>query len=261
MKYVVSVDAEGLAGVVGAPGGTLNDAEENYEFARKQGAREADAAARALFDSGATEVIIIDAHGSGVNYHYDLIDKRCDLSIGSGSEKRLPAVAEDCAGMLLVGYHAKDNTIDGVICHTYSSMTYQWVKVNGRECGEIAIDAAVAGTRGVPVIFVASDDKGVAEAKEFLPGVETVTTKRALGYNVAISKHPLRVLDEIYTGVKRAAERRREMKPFSFGSPVTVEMRYKRIEGAQARSRDHSGWERVDAYTIRKTGDSITDFY
>lgn len=261
MRYVVSVDAEGLAGVVGAPGGTLNDAKENYEFARKQGAREADAAAKALFDSGATEVVIIDAHGSGVNYHYDLIDKRCDLSIGSGSDLRLPAVTKGTAGLLLVGYHPMDNTIDGVICHSYSSMTYQWIKVNGRECGEIAIDSAIAGTRGVPTIFIASDDKGTDEARQFLPWVETVTTKQALGYNMAISKHPLRVLDEIYAGVKRAVERQGEAKPFAFPSPVTIEMRYKRIEGAQARSRDHSGWERVDAYTIRKTGQTILDFY
>jgi D-amino peptidase len=140
-------------------------------------------------------------------------------------------------------------------------MTYQSVKVNGRECGEIAIDAAIAGTRGVPVIFVVSDDKGTAEAKTFLPGVHTVTTKQALGYNMAISKHPLRVLDEIYEGVKGAVQGRAACRPFAFVSPLTVEMRYKRIENAEKRSRDHGGWERVDAYTVRKRGESITDFY
>jgi D-amino peptidase len=261
MKFVVSVDAEGLACVVGTPGGTLNDAKENYEFARRQGAREADAAARALFDGGASEVVIIDAHGSGVNYEYELIDKRCDIALGSGSAIRLPAVTQGCAGMLLVGYHAMDNTADAVIAHTYSSMTYQSMKVNGRECGEIAIDAAIAGSRGVPVIFLASDDKGVAEAQQFLPWATTVTTKQSLGYNVAISKHPLRVLDEIYAGVKRAVERRRDARPFTFTSPMTVEMRYKRIENAQNRSRDHSGWERIDAYTVRKRGETIEDFF
>ena len=81
------------------------------------------------------------------------------------------------------------------------------------------------------------------------------------GYNAAISKHPLRVLDDIYAGVKRAVARKGEMKPFTFDSPVTVEIRYKRIENAQARSRDHSGWERIDAYTIRRTGQFITDIY
>jgi hypothetical protein len=40
-----------------------------------------------------------------------------------------------------------------------------------------------------------------------------------------------------------------------------MEIRYKRIEGAQARSRDKSGWERVDAYTIRKTAETIAEIY
>jgi len=261
MKYIISVDAEGLACVVGAPGGTLNDAKGNYAFACKQGAREADAAARALFDSGASEVVVIDAHGSGVNYDYDLIDKRCDIQLGSGAAVRLPAVTEGSAALLLVGYHAMDNTADAVIAHSYTSMTYQWIKVNGQEVGEIEMDSHYAGTRGVPTIFVASDDKGCAEARRFLPWVETVETKKSLGYNMAISKHPLRVLDDIYAGVKRAVGRRKEAKPFMFGSPVTMEIRYKRIEGAQSRSRDHSGWERVDAYTIRKTGERLEDLY
>ena len=94
-----------------------------------------------------------------------------------------------------------------------------------------------------------------------MPWIETVQTKQSLGYNHAISKHPLRVLDEIYAGVKRAVARRGEAKPFQFASPVTMEIRYKRIEGAQARSRDHSGWERIDAYTIRKTGERLEDLY
>src|SRR4051794_40541193 len=191
MKYIVSVDAEGLACVVGTPGGTLNDHKENYAFACKQGAREADAAARALFDLGATEVVIIDAHGSGVNYNYDLIDKRCDIQVGSGAATRLPAVTEGSAGLLLVGYHAMDNTADAVIAHSYSSMTYQSMKINGIEMGEIELDSAFVGLRGVPTIFIASDDKGCAEAKKFLPWIETVQTKQSLGYNMAISKHPL----------------------------------------------------------------------
>lgn len=71
----------------------------------------------------------------------------------------------------------------------------------------MAIDAAAAGVYGVPVIFVASDDKGVREAQRFFPGVETVTTKQAMGWNAAVSKHPLRVVDEIEAGVKQAVGR------------------------------------------------------
>jgi D-amino peptidase len=170
-------------------------------------------------------------------------------------------MTEDFAGLLLVGYHAMDNTSDAVIAHTFSSASYQWMKVNGREVGEMAVDAAIAGARGVPLIFVASDDKGTREAKAFFPWVETVTTKIGLGWNAALSKHPLRVLDEIYAGVQHAVQRHGEMKLFKFDSPTTLEIRYKRLEAAEERSRDHAGWTRSDAYTIRKTAESIEDLY
>src|SRR5437868_13418283 len=101
MKFIVSVDAEGPACVVGSPGGTLNDS-KNLEFALRQATREADAAARALFDSGAKQVIVVDAHGSGVNLHYDQLDKRCDIVLGSGYKGRFPGITKDFAGLVLV---------------------------------------------------------------------------------------------------------------------------------------------------------------
>src|SRR5947199_4301719 len=118
MKFAISVDAEGPACVVGAPGGTLNDS-KNLAFALRQATREADAAARALFDSGATQVIVVDAHGGGVNLHYEQLDKRCDIVLGSNYEKRLPGLTSEFAGLLLVGYHAMDNTPNAVIAHTF----------------------------------------------------------------------------------------------------------------------------------------------
>jgi hypothetical protein len=38
-------------------------------------------------------------------------------------------------------------------------------------------------------------------------------------------------------------------------------MRYKRLEKAEDKSRNFSGWERVDAYTVKKRGASIEEFY
>lgn len=82
-KFYIAVDCEGVACAVGSPGEALGKG-ENYAFACLQATREADAAAKALFDGGATEVVVWDAHGSGVNLHYDLLDSRCKILLGSG---------------------------------------------------------------------------------------------------------------------------------------------------------------------------------
>ena len=260
MKFIVAVDCEGVACAVGSPGASLNESRD-LEFAKLQATREADACARGFFDAGAGQVIVWDNHNGSLNLDYDLLDERCDIALGVGFAHRFPGLDPSFAGVAFIGYHAMDNTIDAVICHTFSSGTYQYMKVNGVEVGEMGIDGAVAGSFDVPVIFVASDDKGTAEASAFFQNVEIVTTKDALGWNAAISKHPQRAVAEIRAGVCAAAQRINDFAPFRFTEPLSLEIRYKRIEAAQAASRGLKAGERVDPYTVRWDLDSLADYF
>ncbi len=260
MKFYVCVDCEGVACAVGSPGASINSSRD-IEFAKKQATREADAAARGLFAAGAEQVIVWDNHDGSLNLHYDELDRRCDIALGVGFEHRLPGLDDSFAGVVFVGYHAMDNTVDGVIAHTFNSGVYQYMKVNDREVGEMAIDAACAGAHGVPVICAASDDKGVTESLEFFPGIETVTTKQALGWNFAISKHPLRVVDEIAAAAERAAAKTGELAPFRFDEPLSFEIRYKRIEAAEAASRGFKRGTRVDPYSVRWELQTLSDYF
>jgi D-amino peptidase len=133
------------------------------------------------------------------------------------------------------------------------------MKVNGCEVGELAIDAAVAGSHGVPPLLVVSDDKAVAEAIEFFPGITTAQTKVGYSWNSALSKHPLRVLAEIETAAKATATEGTQMKPFAFDSPLEFEIRHKRIDTADNACLPANGWERIDAHTVRRQLSAITD--
>ncbi len=260
MRFVVAVDCEGVACAVGSPGASLNESRD-LGFAQLQATREADAAVRGLFEAGAEQVIVWDNHGGSLNLKYDLLDERCDIALGKGFKHRFEWMTDDFDGVVLIGYHAMDNTVDGVMCHSFSSAAYQYMKINGKEVGEMAIDAAMAGEKGVPVIFVASDDKGTAEAEAFFPGVETVTTKQALGWNCAVSKHPKRAVNEIFEGVQKAVANRNEIAPFSFDSPLEFEIRYKRLERAESVSRGYQCAERIDPYTVRYQLDGIGEYF
>lgn len=249
MKFVIAVDCEGPACVVGSPGKTLTEAPD-FAFARKQATREADAAARACFDAGAEQVIVWDNHGSSLNLDYDALDSRCELALGIFPH-RWPGLEPDFTGVLFIGYHAMDSTVDGVLAHTFSSVAYQELRINDLPVGELAIDAAMAGLLGVPPLFVAGDDKCVAEARHFFPQIETVTTKRTFGWNAAISLHPQRSVQAIYEGVGRAIAHRERAIPFQFAEPLELTVRYKRLEAAEAACRPPQNGERRDAYTVR----------
>jgi len=87
VKFVVGVDCDGSACVVGEPGKSLSFSRD-YGFARGQATREAEAAARALFDSGAEQVVLWDNHGSGANLEFDRLDERCQIALGSGFARK-----------------------------------------------------------------------------------------------------------------------------------------------------------------------------
>jgi len=260
VRFIVAVDCEGVACTVGAPGGSLT-ASRGFEYTKLQATREADAAARGLFDAGAEQVIVWDNHGGSVHLNYDMLDERCDIAMGSGFEHRWPGLDSGFAGVAMVGYHAMDNTVDAAMAHSFSSATYQHIKVNGQEVGEMAIDGAMAGLHGVPVVFVSSDDKGAAEARRFFPGVETVSTKEAMGWNAVVSKHPQRVVREIHQVVQKAAASAGSLKPFGFDTPIELEFRYKRMDAAQSASRGYRRGERVDPYTVRHRIQSLDEYY
>lgn len=266
MKFLVAVDAEGVAAVVGETGLGLT-ASRDFQFAKEQATREANAVARGLFAGGASEVIVWDNHGGSLNLDYRRIDDRCRILCGKGDVRRMSIIEESFDGLVLVGYHAMEGTIDGVLAHSFSSVTYQWMRANGREVGEIAIDAAIAGESEVPVVMVASDRAGCREALEFLPWVSTVETKRGLGRNMALSKSPAAVERELEETARSAAESLRASRggegprPFTFAAPLSLELRYQRADKAESKSRSDPRFQRVDAFTVRAEGESITDFY
>lgn len=262
-RFFIGVDCEGSACVVGEPQKGLKDS-KNYPFAARQATLEADAAARALFDCGAKEVIVWDNHGTGVNLDYSLLDPRCKILLGSGCKTRFPGIDGSFDGVLFIGYHAREGTPNAVLAHTYSSLAFQSYRINGMEVGEMEIDGAFAGKHGVPVIFVSSDNKCVSQAKERFPWVETVVTKESLSWNAALSLHPQAAVEAIYNGVQTAYGRLSEMKPFVIEEPLSVEIRHKRLDDAAAAplyDRNREPFAFVDGFTRAGVLNRIEDLF
>lgn len=259
MKFMIAVDCDGPACVVGEPGKALSQSVD-MPFAREQATREANAAATALFDAGATEVYVWDNHGAGANLVFDRLDPRCRVYLGTGFGRRFPGLDESFQGVLMIGYHAMEGTPKAVLAHTYSPSAYRSISVNGHTVGEIALDAAVAGELGVPLIFLASDALGCRECHRFMPWVETVATKDGFGRNCAFSKHPAVAQTEIYHGALRAVERLSEMRPFVFEKPIAVEIRFKRPHQAIKARLRRKGWHIKGLYTLRTSLPSMLDW-
>jgi D-amino peptidase len=123
---------------------------------------------------------------------------------------------------LFVGYHAMAGTRHAIIDHTYTDRVHE-ARLNGKPAGELAINAALAGTWSVPVALVSGDQALAAEARALLgDGVETVVVKEAVGRFAARSLSPSEACRRIRDGAIAAL--RRPHAPLVLPSPVRLEV-------------------------------------
>ncbi len=255
MRIYIAVDCEGGACVVGDPGLGL-ESSRGVAAAKAQMSRETAAAVSAAFTAGATQVVVWDNHCRSENLDYDLLDPRCEIALGQFT-RRFPELDASFDTVLLLGYHARDNTPDAVLAHTFSSTDISWMRLGDQEVGEIAIDAAIAGERGVPALFISSCDKGCAEAQAVLPWIRTVATKRSHARNAAVSLHPRRACEDIARVVTETLGAMPSPPPvFTFPTPIIHTVCYKRMETA-AQQVASGDFQALDAYTVQRRLDSI----
>lgn len=225
MQILVSVDMEGVAGVVHVD--QTRRTGNDYEKARRWMTGEANAAIEGAFDAGASAVLVNDSHGDMRNLLLEELDERAEVI--SGSLKPLSMVqgaARDIAAALFVGYHAGAGTRAGILDHTYYGRVVVRCRVGGRDFDETALNATVCGELGIPVALVTGDASVCASARERLGTVETVVVKNAITRYAARAVHPARARREIRSGAKRAVERARarELSPYRPAPPHRLEM-------------------------------------
>lgn len=251
MKILVTVDMEGITGIccreqttVGAP---------LYAEGCELLAGDINAVVEGLVDAGVDDIVVWDCHGASFNARLPVLHPAARYLRGSeANAQRLSPVREGADGVILLGYHAMAGTLHAVLEHTMSSASWFRMRVNGREVGEIAYDAALAGASGVPVLMVSGDDKACAEAREFLgAAVTTVCVKQGLSRHAALMLSPSRTREMLREGAARAVRQRRRVKPFRFRKPVVVELTYKHTEHADAADLRCFDGQRVDGYTVQ----------
>ena len=257
LKVYISVDMEGVAGVVTAD--QLAPAGFEYERFRRFMTNEALAAVRAAKQAGATEIVVSDSHGNGENL---LIEEfPADVHIVRAWPRHggmMAGLDKGFDAALFVGYHASTTNPHGVRAHTFSSAHLARVALNGNAVTEGEFNAAYAGALGVPVIFASGDDAAVSELKSRLGNIETVETKRSLGFHSAETLTPELASQRIEAGVKSAMSRVRDFKPYAIKTPVALQITFKNYMPAEVLSYLRAV-ERVDSHTIRFVGKDMAE--
>lgn len=203
VRVLVYHDMEGLAGQDDWQT-YLFSHPEKYPEGQKMLAADLNAVIDGLFAGGATQVDVVDAHGSGnpqPDVRRELLDKRATQVI---RDKAFDPYVDLTApntydAVVAVGMHAKTGS-KGFASHTITlGMDFL---LNGKSITESEIVAYSWGRVGVPVIFVSGDDRLENDLK-VMPWIEFVVSKKA----TSSSTVELRPVDAVHAEMKEKAAR------------------------------------------------------
>jgi D-amino peptidase len=252
MKIYISADMEGVAGIT-AIEQTDPSGPPEYAHSCKLMTGEVRAACEGATAGGASEILVNDSHWNMRNIMHEDLPPHVRLIRGSLKPLSMnQGLDPSCSAAAFVGYHAPVGTADAILDHTYTGETLYDVRINGERCSEARVNAAVAGCFGVPVIFISGDQNACADARSFLPWVEAVEVKQAIGRYAASSLSPERARAAIAAGMQRAVSsmNSRSAAPYAFASPVTLELVFTSTAKADMASL-LPGSERIDGRTLR----------
>ncbi|MBV8343926.1 MAG: M55 family metallopeptidase [Candidatus Eremiobacteraeota bacterium] len=232
MKLYISCDMEGTAGVCSWKQCDPNNAHE-YPVFRRYMTREVRAAIEGARAAGARRVLVNDSHWFMRNLLFDELPDDDELRVISGAPKPWSMAANIDAGFdaaFFTGYHAKAGDA-ATLAHTYSDDVYA-VSVNGTPCSEALLNAALAGSFGVPVVLITGDRTIVEETTRSLPWAVGVIVKDAIGYTSVNSMSPQQAQNAIRAGAQEAVSRIERASSFRFEPPFELTIETAAVEHA-----------------------------
>lgn len=209
-KILVYYDMEGISGQNDMR--SLSFGNEEYNQAREWLTNDVNAVIDGLFEGGADEVHVVDAHGSGnpdPDILVDKMDSRAELvSRDEAFEAYVDLTKKGIYdGVAVVCMHSKTGG-GGFAAHTYT-IGMDWI-LNDMSINETEIIAYSWGRADVPVILASGDDK-LEEQLKWMDWLEYIRVKIAKGAGDA----ELIPFDEVHQNMREAAKRAVENLPNS----------------------------------------------
>ncbi len=225
LRVLVYHDMEGLAGQDDPRMFSYREPEQ-YAIGRELLTGDVNAVIRGLFDGGAEEVHVVDAHGSG-NTEPDLLldelDPRATMVFRDSAFRPYVDLVEPGVydAVAVVGMHATTGA-GGFASHTYT--LGMDLLFNGMSVTETELIGYSWSRVGVPVIFASGDDRLAANLAT-MPWIVFVTVKTA----TSASSADLRPLDdvraEMEAGAARAVSTYVDAQTMALTEPVTAALR------------------------------------
>lgn len=256
-RIFISVDMEGIGGI-GTQAMTTASGKD-YATGRRLMTEEVNAVVAAIFAAGPAEVVVNDSHGDMQNLLHTELDPRVTYVQGAVKPHgMMEGLDSTFHAAIFLGYHARAGTTNGFLAHTGSGIV-KGLWIGGVEAGEGEMNAAYAGSLGVPVILASGDSAFAAQFSTNVPTI-TVVTKTAVTPASARLRHPERVRADLAAATRQALDALDRARPWQVPSPVEVRIRFADVVRPQILEAI-PGVRQVDGYTVEFTAPSMGEAY
>ena len=254
MKVYISVDIEGIAGIAHWDE-ALHDGPD-YPAFRTLMTNEAIAACEGAANAGADEIYVRDAHETARNLDIARLPSGVRVIRGwSGHPyKMIQELDDSFDALVMVGWHGPAADGGNPLSHTMTG-TYANITLNGAPLSEFGINALLAATHRVPVVFLSGDAAMCAQAQSVNPEMGVVETKYGHGASV-VSITPAESCTRIRAGVEAALRTDFGGHSLPAADHFVMELRFNHHELAFKRS-FYPGADLIADDTIRIEANSI----
>lgn len=259
MKVFVSVDMEGITGVVAQP--QVVEGSPLYDQARRLMVGDVNAATEGAAAGGATDILVNDGHNHMLNLDLSGLDSRARLLLGENKPLLQMEGVRGCDMAFFVGYHSMAGSERATLDHSYWNSLVHSLEINGEAMGELEFNALLAGSYGVPVVLVTGDQATCETATAFIgDSLETAIVKRAVGRQAAVCDHPDITKGRIQDAAERAVRKGSSARPRIVEPPVELRLRFQRSDMAD-QAAVLPDTKRVDARSVQVEADTVERAY
>lgn len=223
MKAYISVDLEGVTGVVGS---YQCPPEGASEYIKRMATLDVNAAIEGAKAGGATEIWVNENH-SGRDLLLNELDPIAEVLMGKPKPLyTMEGVDASFDCIFMVGLHARAGTACAVLDHTWSPKCVMELRINGKPVGELGLNALVADYYNVPITLVSGDQAMAEEAKDLLGEVECAVVKVGLDRYSARLPHASIARKRIRDAAEKSVRENERFSPKKFTTPIQMEIDY-----------------------------------
>lgn len=251
MKILIAADMEGISGVVNWE--QVKPGTSEWQRFRRIMTEDVNAAISGALEAGVEEIMVSDGHWNSDNIMIDLLNPRATYNYGTPRPlSMVEGIDQGVDAVFFIGFHARVGTQSAILDHTWSNIVVGNVWLNEQIVGETGLNAALAGHFNVPVLLISGDQAVNKEARDLIPGIQTVVVKQASGRYAANCLHPKQAQKLIQDGARMAIQAFQNgegPEVFKVKQPVQAKIELKSTELAD-RAQIVPGVQRISAKDI-----------